>query len=66
MEKKLQIKTLATRHSDGLDFHDVAVWQVREAFEQIWRVRDHEVRLLQNRIKALEADLRKKKRAERS
>jgi len=46
-EKKLQIKTLATRHSDELDFHDVSVWQVREAFEQIWRVREDEVRTLQ-------------------
>ena len=33
----LQIETLETRHSDSLDFHDVAVWSIKaalvEAFE---------------------------------
>ena len=33
----LQIETLETRHSDRLDFHDVAVWSIKaaliEAFE---------------------------------
>jgi len=62
-EKKLQIKTLATRHSDELDFHDVAVWQVREAFEQIWRVREDEVRSLRKRIATLEIEIRKKQKA---
>ncbi|MCH7228581.1 DUF6900 domain-containing protein [Haloferula sp. A504] len=27
----LGLDTLETRHSDGLDFHDLAVWQIREA-----------------------------------
>ena len=27
------IETLETRNSDGLDFHDVAVWAIREALE---------------------------------
>lgn len=29
--KHLGLETLETRNSDGLDFHDVAVWSVREA-----------------------------------
>ena len=33
----LNMPTLETRNSDGLDFHDVAVWQVREALEEAWR-----------------------------
>ena len=27
------IETLETRNSDGLDFHDVAVWAFRDALE---------------------------------
>ncbi|MCC7408093.1 MAG: hypothetical protein IT442_08475 [Phycisphaeraceae bacterium] len=27
----LGIETLETRHSDRLDFHDLAVWQIRQA-----------------------------------
>lgn len=27
------IETLETRNSDGLDFHDVAVWAIRAALE---------------------------------
>ena len=27
------IETLETRNSDGLDFHDVAVWAIRDALE---------------------------------
>lgn len=30
-KKHLDIDTLETRNSDRLDFHDVAVWSVREA-----------------------------------
>jgi hypothetical protein len=29
----LGIETLETRHADSLDFHDLAVWQVRRALE---------------------------------
>lgn len=29
----LDIETLATRRSDGLDFHEVAVWSVKQALE---------------------------------
>ena len=32
----LSIETLDTRNSDGLDFHDVAVWSVREALEKAY------------------------------
>ncbi len=29
----LSLETLETRNSDGLDFHDLAVWNVRAALE---------------------------------
>jgi hypothetical protein len=29
----LDIETLETRNSDGLDFHDVSVWEIRDALE---------------------------------
>ena len=32
-QQHLRIDTLETRKSDGLDFHDVAVWGVRAALE---------------------------------
>ena len=32
-QSKLGIETLETRKSDGLDFHDVAVWSVKDALE---------------------------------
>lgn len=32
-QKHLGIETLDTRHSDRLDFHDVAVWGIREALQ---------------------------------
>jgi hypothetical protein len=31
--KHFHIETLETRNSDGLDFHDVAVWSIRVALE---------------------------------
>ena len=30
-QKHFDIETLETRNSDGLDFHDVSVWQIRDA-----------------------------------
>lgn len=30
-QKHLDIETLETRHSDRLDFNDVAVWRIKEA-----------------------------------
>lgn len=30
-QKHLDIETLETRHGDSLDFHDVAVWRLKEA-----------------------------------
>ena len=33
----LYIDTLKTRHSDSLDFHDLAVWQIKEALEAAFR-----------------------------
>jgi hypothetical protein len=32
----LDIGTLETRNSDSLDFHDLSVWQIREALEQAY------------------------------
>jgi hypothetical protein len=32
-KEHLFIETLETRHSDGLDFHDVAVWGIQDALE---------------------------------
>ena len=31
--KHFRPETLETRNSDGLDFHDVAVWSIRAALE---------------------------------
>jgi len=31
--KHFRLETLETRNSDGLDFHDVAVWSIRAALE---------------------------------
>ncbi|MDD5470419.1 MAG: hypothetical protein PHP05_00685 [Sideroxydans sp.] len=36
-EKHLYIETLETRNSDSLDFHDVAVWAVRDALEAAFK-----------------------------
>ncbi len=33
----LQVPTLDTRRSDSLDFHEVAVWQLREALEAAYQ-----------------------------
>ena len=32
-QKHLKVEILETRHSDSLDFHDVAVWQIEEALQ---------------------------------
>ena len=31
--RHFHLETLETRNSDGLDFHDVAVWSIRAALE---------------------------------
>jgi len=36
-KKELGIQTLEIRRMDSLDFHDVAVWQVRAALEAAYR-----------------------------
>ena len=36
-QKHLFIETLETRNSDSLDFHDVAVWNVRQALEAAFK-----------------------------
>jgi hypothetical protein len=32
-QKNLSIETLETRHGDSLDFHDVAVWCLKDALQ---------------------------------
>jgi hypothetical protein len=32
-QRHLNIETLETRKSDGLDFHDVAVWSIKDALD---------------------------------
>jgi hypothetical protein len=32
-EQFTSVETLETRNSDSLDFHDVAVWQIKEALK---------------------------------
>ncbi len=32
-QRTLDIETLETRHGDSLDFHELAVWRLREALE---------------------------------
>lgn len=36
-QKHLGIDTLQTRHADSLDFHDTAVWSLREALEAAFK-----------------------------
>lgn len=35
--KILGLETLETRRSDGLDFHDLAVWQIKKALEEAYK-----------------------------
>jgi len=32
-KEEIGIETLETRNSDSLDFHDVAVWEIKKALE---------------------------------
>jgi hypothetical protein len=36
-QKLLNLETLETQHSDRLDFHDIAVWQIKEALEAAYK-----------------------------
>ena len=36
-QKHLFLDTLETQNSDSLDFHDLAVWQIKEALEAAFR-----------------------------
>ena len=40
----LQLETLATRNSDSLDFHDLAVWQIKAALEAAYEAGQKEAR----------------------
>jgi len=32
----LDIETLETRNSDGLDFHEVSVWEIKDALKAVF------------------------------
>jgi hypothetical protein len=36
-QQHLDIETLETRHSDRLDFHDLAVWSIKAALEAAYQ-----------------------------
>lgn len=36
--KKLDLKTLETRNSDSLDFHDLAVWQIKNVLDLAFNI----------------------------
>ena len=36
-QKHLGLDTLETRHADSLDFHDTAVWCIRDALESAFK-----------------------------
>ena len=55
-QNKLGIETLETRKSDGLDFHDVAVWCIRDALEDAFKAG---VLLGKSMPKACEAEIAK-------
>ncbi len=55
-QKHLRIETLETRHSDRLDFHDTAVWCLKEALEAAFQAG---VELGASSQKASEADIAK-------
>ena len=35
-KKHLNLETLKTRNSDSLDFHDVAVWSLKDALQEAY------------------------------
>ena len=35
-KKHLDLETLETRNSDSLDFHDVAVWSLKDALQEAY------------------------------
>ena len=35
-KKHLSLETLETRNSDGLDFHEVAVWAIKDALQEAY------------------------------
>jgi hypothetical protein len=41
-QQHLPIETLETRHSDGLDFHDIAIWQIESALRAAFEAGRHD------------------------
>jgi hypothetical protein len=55
-QKHLGLDTLETRHADSLDFHDTAVWCIRDALEAAFKAG---VELGASMPKATEAEIAK-------
>ena len=55
-QKHLSIDTLETRHADSLDFHDTAVWCLKDALEAAFKAG---VELGVSMPKATEAEIAK-------
>jgi hypothetical protein len=54
----LRLETLETRKSDSLDFHNLAVWQIKVALEAAYEA-GHEAGL-QRSLKVIEETLRRR------
>ena len=35
--KRMGVETLETRHDDDIDFHDLAVWTIKEALQAAYK-----------------------------
>jgi len=35
-KKHLNLETLENRNSDSLDFHDIAVWAIKDALQEVY------------------------------
>lgn len=54
--KSLDLETLETRSSDSLDFHDTAVWQIKEALEAAYQAGKKDAGKIKKAPKKIEAE----------
>ncbi len=47
-KKHLSLETLETRRSDSLDFHDIAVWAIKDALQEAYEAGLSDQGLLDN------------------
>ena len=47
-KKHLSLETLETRNSDSLDFHDMAVWAIKDALQEAYEAGLSDQGLLDN------------------